>query len=719
MKRNKWFLFVLAFCLTLSMWTITAAAQGASKTAEVNGITFILETDKTDYQAGEEILFTLTIENNSTRYNMAGSDLSFTYSEGLELTEDSSVPSKIQAMKSGASKVITGKLVGNEDVFGTAAASQESSGSSAAPAAAEPENNGLDTSTVIMIAEAVIIVVIVLATAIISHNRKKKRKNKMFLLLLLLPAAGIAAVLSGIQPTSAASGEASAAPYVYLNYAGQEVSLRASFNITLTQKSLELEDSQKTAYNRVTCHDPSVFCDKDGQYYIFGSFLASAQTPDLINWTSIDAAFQASFTEEEREKIRAWNEELPGKAWNDYLWAPDVIYNEQMGKYCMYLSADGENWKSNIVLLTADKADGPYTYVDTIVYSGFTDETYDQTDVARVTGEATIPERYVTNGVKANNWGDKWPNAIDPCVFYDDEGKLWISYGSWSGGIFMLELDEATGLRDYNVTYENDSHSDAYFGKKIAGGMYVSGEASYIQKIGAYYYLFVSNGNLESNGGYNMRVFRSENPDGDYVDLKGNSALYDTWVQNYNGGIGVRLMGGYKWRSMDVGNVAQGHNSAIVTEDGKAYVVFHTRTDNGTEGHYVKVHQLFTTKNGWIVAAPYQTNGETLKADGYDRSELVGEYEVILHKLDIDYVNREVVLPDFITLNEDGTISGEAEGTWSVEDGTAYIDLTIDGQNYTGVFLKMYVENTTVETMVFTGIGTENQLTIWGSKAID
>ena len=61
MKRNKWFLFVLVFCLTLSMWTMTAAAQGASKTAEVNGISITLETDKTDYQAGEEILFTLTI----------------------------------------------------------------------------------------------------------------------------------------------------------------------------------------------------------------------------------------------------------------------------------------------------------------------------------------------------------------------------------------------------------------------------------------------------------------------------------------------------------------------------------------------------------------------------------------------------------------------------------------------------------------------------------
>ncbi len=723
MKQNRWAMF-LAVCFLLSCLMAgtrtMAATEGASKTTEVRGISVTLETDKTEYQAGEEILFTITIYNNSTHYNMAGSELNFTYSEGLELTEDSVVPTKIQAMKSGASKVIRGTLVGSEQVFGTASDSQDSTAeSSDVPSSADPETRTPDIWTAVMIAEAAAVIGIVTVTAVICHKRKKKRKNKLFLLLLLVPATGLAAMVSLQSPAWAASGQASTAPYVYVNYAGQEVSIRASFQMSLTQKSLELEEDQKTTYARVTCHDPSVFLDRDGKYYIFGSFLASAQSDDLIHWTSIDAAVQGSFTEEEKEKIRAWNEELDGKAWNDYLWAPDIIYNEQMGKYCMYLSADGEHWKSNIVLLTADSVQGPYTYVDTVVYSGFTEETYAQTDVGRVTGEASIPQRYVTNGVTAGNWGDKWPNAIDPCVFYDDEGNLWMSYGSWSGGIFLLQLDEATGLRDETVTYETDLHSDAYFGKKIAGGMYVSGEASYIQKIGDYYYLFISNGNLESNGGYNMRIFRSERPDGEYVDLKGNSALYDTWVQNYNGGIGIRLMGGYQWRSMEIGNLAQGHNSAIVTEDGKAYVVFHTRTNNGSEGHYVKVHQLFTTKNGWIVAAPYQTNGETLNEQGYDRSELVGEYEIILHKLNIDYRNREVVYPDFITLNEDGTITGEAEGTWSIEDGTAWIDLTIDGNSYTGVFLKMKVENTTVETMVFTGIGTENQLTIWGSKSID
>lgn len=48
--------------------------------------------------------------------------------------------------------------------------------------------------------------------------------------------------------------------------------------------------------------------------------------------------------------------------------------------------------------------------------------------------------------------------------------------------------------------------SDPYFGKKIAGGHYVSGEASYIEKIGKYWFLFMSYGGFAPDGGYQMRI---------------------------------------------------------------------------------------------------------------------------------------------------------------------------------------------------------------------
>ena len=147
----------------------------------------------------------------------------------------------------------------------------------------------------------------------------------------------------------------------------------------------------------------------------------------------------------------------------------------------------------------------------------------------------------------------------------------------------MLKLDEETGFRDYSVTYEDGIYSDPYFGRKIAGGKYVTGEAWYIQKIGDYYWLFMSYGELFAKGGYNVRVYRSSTPDGEYLDENGRNPFYDTYILNTNDSAGIRLFGGYKWRSFSQGQVAQGHNSAFVDDDGRAYIVFHTRTTGGNE----------------------------------------------------------------------------------------------------------------------------------------
>ena len=53
------------------------------------------------------------------------------------------------------------------------------------------------------------------------------------------------------------------------------------------------------------------------------------------------------------------------------LWAPDVIWNPTMEKWCMYLSINGENANCSIVLLTSDNIEGPYLYEGPVVFSGF------------------------------------------------------------------------------------------------------------------------------------------------------------------------------------------------------------------------------------------------------------------------------------------------------------------------------------------------------------
>ena len=466
-------------------------------------------------------------------------------------------------------------------------------------------------------------------------------------------------------------------------------------------------------------HDPSIFRDKDGKYIIFGTHLASAESQNLISWKQTKTLRDA-IGPDALDKIRAFNDDAASRDPYGYLWAPDVIYNKKMRKYCVYLSANGDHWQSNIVLLTADKIEGPYAYAGSVVYGGFTQANWLETDVSRVLHTKVLPQRYIDHGVKNGKWGFMYPNCIDPCVFYDDNGHLLMIYGSWSGGIFMLALDEKTGLRDEKIRYPTNLHSDAYFGRKIAGGQYASGEGSYIQKIGDWYWLFISYGKLDAKGGYNVRVFRSQKPGGPYRDKRGNSTFYDVNRHNFNDAVGVRLFGAYKWNGDEHGMVAQGHNSALVDADGRAYIVYHTRTTAGHEGHYIRVHQLFLNKDGWLVAAPFRFRGERLDKHGLAKSAIAGDYDIILHRLGIDHAHLDCVRPERITLKPDRTISGARTGKWELEHNSPYINITLDGDDtYRGVALIQAVDGTDNKTPVSTALGDDNQLTLWGAKRKD
>ena len=284
--------------------------------------------------------------------------------------------------------------------------------------------------------------------------------------------------------------------------------------------------------SRVSVHDPSVVWDPSSwTYYIFGSHRAAAKSFNMMTWSTVDVPWAAdgvtgvgndkAFVTPEVTRVTKGGQQadLPAfdaMAWSakgsaaysidGNMWAPDVIYNPVLGKWCMYLSINGDAWYSSIILLTSNSITGPYTYQAPVVISGFyAGDNFKETDFELATGESSLPARYAVG----NNWGRRYPNCIDPCVFYDEDGKLWMSYGSWSGGIWMLELNEETGLRDYDVSYPLTGSGDGitvdpYFGKKIAGGYYVSGEASYIEYIGGYYYLFMSYGGLAAGGDRKM-----------------------------------------------------------------------------------------------------------------------------------------------------------------------------------------------------------------------
>ncbi len=504
------------------------------------------------------------------------------------------------------------------------------------------------------------------------------------------------------------------------------------------------------AYKRVGVHDPSIVKDpKTERYYLFGSHCAWAYSDDLENWTpftnNITEGVDGSAHKIFEDEINWCKKANPNYNVTGNLWAPDVIWDDEYvnadgskGAWLMYMSINGPDWNSTISLLTSDRLDGEWTYVGPVIQSGMSKGYGVTFDYEKVTGGTDI-KRYIDN-VSGRGNPTLEAHAIDPCVLYDDNGDFWMSYGSWSGGISMIKLDKKTGLRDYNTKYADTNNApgsdglitDPYMGYKIAGGNAVSGEGSYIEKIGDYYFLFLSYGGYAPDGGYNMRVFRSKDIKGPYEDVADKDARYalNTKAGDTAGTTGMRIMSYYKWSFADYGYTAQGHNSAIADDDGKAYVIYHNKYNDGTAAHEVRVHQLLTNEDGWILAAPFEYAGETVKETGYSQKVFTGDYGIMLQKQNINHARLECQAEQRITLeegtpysNETGTgytgnITGDYTGTWTSKAGSPYVSLKIGNTTYKGVFCEGTIDETDIETMTFTAVG-NNQECLWGYKAKD
>ena len=204
------------------------------------------------------------------------------------------------------------------------------------------------------------------------------------------------------------------------------------------QDMVEVTNSEISLLNRtkshqsVSVHDPSIVDTGTGTYYIFGTHNAVARSTDLINWSGVDNsrlyglrnsngvvtatdfnnAFEKNMTTTVtalvngvakevkfgnfncEEWMTAYNTTVAGN-----IWAPDVIWNKDMKKWCMYLSLNGNTWNSVIVLLTASNIEGPYVYEGPVVYSGFINGTnerisWKKTDLELVIGtQSTLPGR--------------------------------------------------------------------------------------------------------------------------------------------------------------------------------------------------------------------------------------------------------------------------------------------------------------------------------------
>lgn len=451
-------------------------------------------------------------------------------------------------------------------------------------------------------------------------------------------------------------------------------------------------------FTNVSVHDPSVI--KSGStYYVFGSHLGAAKTTDLMNWTLV--ADQGVTTNNPLFN-NVLTELSEAFAWSNVqgLWAPDVLQLKSTNKFLMYYnSCEGSSPRSAMGIATASNVEGPYADSGLFLYSG-------------MWGVAS------PDGTVYNPLGH--PNAIDPNTFYDKNGNLWMVYGSYSGGIFILQLNTATGLPLANQGY----------GTHLLGGNHAPIEGPYIQYSAdtGFYYLFTSYGGLGYESGYNMRVARSTNPNGPYYDARGvdqstvkadaTVPLFDTVTIAPNG---VKIVGNHVWANTNgsFGYVSAGHNSTYYdASTGSYYLIFHTRFPGAGEYHEVRVHQMYMNVDGWPVVAPLRyaprTNASGMSAAKIEYvglGEVPGTYQVVNHGKDISATIKESVA---VTLATNGTLTGAKTGTWKY-GGNNVLVVDVDGTSFRGVLSRQWNENAGGFRVTFSGLDATG-IALWGIR---
>jgi arabinan endo-1,5-alpha-L-arabinosidase len=269
----------------------------------------------------------------------------------------------------------------------------------------------------------------------------------------------------------------------------------------------------------------------DEKYY--EKLLNIKTSGDRVNWKRAGRVFTDS--------LLWWKTDIPNQ--DGSLWAPDIHYRN--GKYHLYYSVSAwMNFNSSIGYAT------------------------------NVTLYPNDPEyKWVDEGMVINykNGGDG-VNCIDPNVFVDDDGRVWLFYGSYKAGLRLVELDPNTGRLMKNppdITVITTS----------------LGEGVFVIKANGWYYIFASRGicckGLAST--YHVVMGRSENVKGPYLNKKGES-----WVDNkYT----LFLEGD----SLEPG---RGHNG-FFTEHDTTFIVYHAYTRSADGTPLLNIRPMYIGDDGW------------------------------------------------------------------------------------------------------------------------
>lgn len=287
-------------------------------------------------------------------------------------------------------------------------------------------------------------------------------------------------------------------------------------------------------------HDPSTIVKDGNKYWTFttGQGITSLYSTDLVNWTAGPRPVFLNNT------FPSWiTPKVPGFTGN--FWAPECIFMN--GQYYLYYSCSTFGSKVSAIGLatntTLDPANPAYQWVD-------------QGEVISTNASSTV-------------------NAIDPAIFKDTNGDVWLSYGSFFGGIRITKLDATTGkvLNTSNQTAVVNSNP----------------EAAYLTKNGSYYYMFFNRGACCNgvNSTYYIMVGRSTSPTGPFLDQSGVS------INSGGGTLVLNVSGRY---------VGPGH-TGIFTENGVNYFSHHYYDGDANGAPKLGLAKLTWDAAGWPVVS--------------------------------------------------------------------------------------------------------------------
>jgi len=284
-------------------------------------------------------------------------------------------------------------------------------------------------------------------------------------------------------------------------------------------------------------HDPSLI--KQGStYYVLSTDTGQPGnipircSPDLKRWTLCGSVF---------DSIPGWiTQQITGVR---NLWAPDISFFS--GKYHVYYAASTFGSNRSLIALatnvTLDRSSPDYAWVD---------------------------EGMVVESQTSDDW-----NAIDPNIFSDDQGRVWMSWGSFWSGIKMRRIDPLTGKLS-----AEDSTLYSLAGRPVEKAI----EAPFLFRKDSFF-LFVSFDaccrGAEST--YKMMAGKSDQVTGPFADRNGTPMLA--------GGGTLLLEGGGEWR---------GPGGQSLYRDGTTdLIVYHAY--NATTGKPTLQIARITWTDGW------------------------------------------------------------------------------------------------------------------------